>query len=879
MAKGEMDDFLKKYYRILHAGKMDYDVRARLVDNKKKGLLTPEQESWFTDGFFVEDADDSLGYSAAPELSLGNKVELHDNELRKLYKRVAKAMYGMKSASGLYPAKYSDVKKFINQYVDDLKLFPIPKATDECKNAISVLLNLLENHPNKEEIKARIVRTAKTIDNEGKEKLVFSGANPVGALNKFIEEKIKTGKYDEDTNVQNKLKAIANGLYDDWRYSYNPDVVTTAIAPITSSLSTISQESSFEIQDKDIDSNYKDKLNDFEAGYGSDILRKVFYDEDIRNKFAEKDPELVEIITKAEGKLSYQDPNSSEYLSPKSDDVLTPLQQVEKWATDTYNNSIRKYMRLRGDPLLFSGFSKEIFKAIDKEKIKPTDGLDGLLGKTDAIKKRIPNKTVMEHFDWFVATMNDIKNRKPKAVAGAWNNARQMKTVITEIILKASGPGSTNEDMEKAKTAMEIMTAMKYGMMTSKVMDAMRQTDFTIFSDKDLSWNKNDGIKFVTAAFDQSIKAAFLGIGYGVTFVRNKIMMSGMKFNDKTNKNEALAKNIAWEKDNLAKKQKIEPAAINAAITNAEQKRKDNEQILTNAGFDKDDPDANEIKKKDLDTEKDRVEKLLEPHRKKMEDASERKADSQKKQDTYVEQMNTYEQAKDEYEHAEKIINGDDIKEQEAQADAIKNQVSKLQQTLNKPLVDIDGNLITDPVQEQKMREQLAQQIADLTAQYNDKLYEIDNLKNDPNRIPNATKARDAAKDGYDGWTRAQNDYQSAEKDYQNAENDYQSAKQQYENVANANNYKDTTDKIAQYEDATKAIKEANDTIQKKQEELAKWPKENVNKVKELEDFWNFLQTGKAKTYRLFTDRAQKKFDIEKQQLLQDFVSQHGLDI
>ena len=601
MAKGDMDDFLKKYYRILQAGKMEYDVRARLVDNKKKGFLTSEQESWFTDGFFIEDSDDKLGYRAADELSLGNRAELHDNELRKLYKRIAKAMYGMKSASGLYPAKLEHVKNFINNYVDHLKLFPTPKATQECEDAISVLLNLLENHPNKEEIKARIVRTAKTIDNEGKEKQVFSGANPVEALNKFIKEKIKTGKYNEDTNVQNKLKAIATGLYDDWRYSYNPDVVTTAVAPITSSLSAITQENAFEIQDDDIDTKYKSKLDDFEASYGDEILRNIFYDEDIRNKFAEKDPELVEIITKAEGKLSYQDPNSSEYLAPKSTDVLTPLQQVEKWATDTYNNTIRKYRRLRRDPLLFSGFSKEIFKAIDKEKVKPTDGIDGILGKVDAIKKRIPNKTITDHFDWFVETMNQIKATKPKAFAGAWNNARQMKTVITEIILKATGPNAREGDVEKAKTAMEIMTAMKYGMLTSKVMDAMKQTEFSIFSDGKLSWNNNEGTKFVTAAFDKSIKAAFLGVGYGVTIIRNTIMMSGMQFKDKDNKNEALAQNIAWEKNNLARKQKNGPAAIRAAIANAEQKRDDNQKIkndLINTGFKED-----EEKKRKTDIE------------------------------------------------------------------------------------------------------------------------------------------------------------------------------------------------------------------------------------------------------------------------------------
>ena len=65
--------------------------------------------------------------------------------------------------------------------------------------------------------------------------------------------------------------------------------------------------------------------------------------------------------------------------------------------------------------------------------------------------------------------------------------------------------------------------------MTSKVMDAMKQTEFSIFSDGKLSWNQNEGIQFVTRAFDKSIKAAFLAVGYTATIIKNKINLSGMQ--------------------------------------------------------------------------------------------------------------------------------------------------------------------------------------------------------------------------------------------------------------------------------------------------------------------------------------------------------------
>ena len=676
MAKGEVVDFLKAYYRRLHTNAMPDDVLARLVDNKKKGILTPEQESWFTDGFVVEDNDpkNKLKYKPAEELSLSNTDELHKDELRKLYKRIATAMYGMKSASGTYSAEYSDVKKdFVNRYIDELKLFPMSRATNECEDAINSLLNILENNPNKENIKLRIVQKT-SIDG----KQTFAN---VEALDKFINEKLKTEKYNSDTTVQNKLKAIASGLYDDWRYTSKDDSVTEAVYLISDKLSTIIQDSSFEIQDTDIDDR---KLQKFEGGYGADILRTIYADADVRDKFAEKDPDLVKIITdNAEGKISYQDSNSKQYLSPKTEDVLNPAQRVEKWATDSYNNAIRKFTRLRGDPLLFNGFAKEICKALDKEDIKPTDGLNGLLSKADAIKKRIQNKTVVEHFDWFVQTMNEVKDKYPKAVDGAWKNSKQMKAVITEIILKATGPKSTEEDMEKAKTTMQIMSAMKYGMVTSKVSDALKQTDFSLFGDKSLSWNNNEGIQFVTNALDKSIKFAFRAAGFLATMTRNGIFVSNMKFKNKDNKSGPLAKRIAEENKRLEPKREKDREAAEGAITNARQKISDNQTIL-------------------------------------------------------------------------------------------------------------------------------------------------DNLR----------------AEGIDEAT--------------------------VETPENA-------DKVQQFTAATKEIRELNDIIDKRQKAEEDWDKNNMNKVIELEDFWNFLQTGKNRASFRRTSKAQEKYDKNKEQWMADYVAKHGL--
>ena len=105
-----------------------------------------------------------------------------------------------------------------------------------------------------------------------------------------------------------------------------------------------------------------------------------------------------------------------------------------------------------------------------------------------------------------------------------------MKALIRELIIKAVRENKIDE----AKTAMEVLSVIKYGYTTSKIMDAIRKEPLSIFSDKGLSWNKNEGMQFVTNALDRSIKYAFTSLGYGITFVGNAIRLSGSKIKKTT---------------------------------------------------------------------------------------------------------------------------------------------------------------------------------------------------------------------------------------------------------------------------------------------------------------------------------------------------------
>ena len=73
-----------------------------------------------------------------------------------------------------------------------------------------------------------------------------------------------------------------------------------------------------------------------------------------------------------------------------------------------------------------------------------------------------------------------------------------------------------------------------------------------------------------------------------------------------------------------------------------------------------------------------------------------------------------------------------------------------------------------------------------------------------------------------------------------------------------------------------KDIKEINETTQKKQAALDNWDVEHVNKVLELENYWNFLQ-GHATTWAFNTKTEQKKFDKTKENALLTFNKRYGL--
>ena len=267
-----------------------------------------------------------------------------------------------------------------------------------------------------------------------------------------------------------------------------------------------------------------------------------------------RNPVITEPLTEAIKQTDYENKDSKDYVPEKYPDEKTWVQELEDWKNDTYENHFRRFTNpSRGTRLFFSPWSQNIIKAFDKVKIKPTDGLEGILSKkSDILSKLQSSKTSTDHFNWFVDTIEKLKGTMPKAIEGALRNGGQMNQLVSGLIAEAVKQGKTKE----AKTALEILSVAKYGLSTSRTLNKLREDKdlFNVFSNKDLSWNKNEGVKFVTGAIDKTVRAGVLGVGLAVTGARNLISHSRTKIGNDISKNKIL--NDAhkhWNEEDLQK--------------------------------------------------------------------------------------------------------------------------------------------------------------------------------------------------------------------------------------------------------------------------------------------------------------------------------------
>lgn len=496
MADVKMEEFLSQYYMQLHFNNMPAEVFAQFLDFAKKDDFRGNMKHW-KKFLMTVDANGNLVKKDLPDPD-GTEYHLDIDQWQKMFKEFRNAFRKMSANRSTFdnPNNFQtynkDATDFLDEYFGPGKLFEQISASPEADVQLQQLKLILEaNEP------AFTVKLAEW-----------------GQISyRDLVDGLKNQKYNTDAEFQEKVKAVAQ---------YIEYYKTELNIPALQLLDFKKIQDGFEGTTVSAA-----QLNAFRTEYDN-LLRTLYKKDGIRKLFPSD--KINSVLTSAKSVVDYGNSSSDDYVPPKRKDELTPWQQLQKDVGDTYADTLEKYVKFSGDRLFFSDQAKQIVSAIPK-KVKPTDGIGAILSAQSDIEKNLKFKSpkALSHFKWFCKTMGELQNTMKKAFEGALRNGRQMRALIEEMILIAVRDGKEAE----AKTAMEILSVAKYGYTTSKIMDTLGKEQFTIFSDGKLSWNKSEGVAFVTKAMDKSIKAAFMGIGYGITTAVNAINLSGSKFKGK----------------------------------------------------------------------------------------------------------------------------------------------------------------------------------------------------------------------------------------------------------------------------------------------------------------------------------------------------------
>lgn len=499
----KMDEFLLQYYMQLRFNNMPAEVRAQFDTYAKSDDFRGHMKDWkknlMTDGENNPMPDPT---------EVSGQWELSDDEWKKLFRAFQTAFRGMDADRKSFKDN-KDANEFLDEYfgAPDLKLFSNGVANDAADAQIQG------------DFKTFLTTYRQSLEIYFKQWGLVDGDFSYSDL----LDGIKSKKYNTTPAFQEKVKSVAQYLTF---YARQPEFQTALGLQQQNIPDFQAIENGFD--DKTINPQ---KLDYFKRNY-RDLLDTLNKKSKVYDVFKAYDKgKISKPFDEAASKVDYGNRDSDDYVPPKRTDELTPWQQLSKNIGDTWSDYMGKYTKFRGDRLYMSNAAKSIVKALDDKKVKmqPTDGLGKLVDNIDNIKSNLLYKspTAVKHFEWMGKTLKELKDTMPKAFAGALSHGGQMRAIVSEIIMRAVRDGK----MDEAKTAMEVLSVIKYGYTTSKIMDALGKEKLSIFSDGKLSWNKNEAVQFVTTAMDKSIKWAFMGIGYGITIAGNAYNLHGSKFN------------------------------------------------------------------------------------------------------------------------------------------------------------------------------------------------------------------------------------------------------------------------------------------------------------------------------------------------------------
>ena len=808
----KMDDFVLQYYMQYRFNHMPPEVRAQFDVYVKSDDFRGNMKTWKkklmhqgTNGRWTE--------NAMPDpLNSASEFFMEDGEWKKFFVAFQNAFRNMSVDREKLEKNSPDAVKFLDEYFGNspsqifTNSIANPTAEDFINNDFK---NFLTKYKTRLEVQ---FQNWGILDKDFTYSQLLSG--------------ISSKKYNSSPSFQKKIKKIAQYIdaystSEEFRsvLRLGPGDTIPDVSPIING---------FDDERVDPSKMALFKGDASRRGDYVDLLNTLVKNKKIYDVFKQYDDGKVSgKVEEANSKLDYENKESKDYVPPKRSEELTFYQKLKGDVSDTIEDYLDKYLKASGDRLYFSESAKLIVKAIGKS-YKPTEGLDKILEKKSDIKNSLMYKSprATDHFDWFVKTMEELKTSMPKTFAGALKNGRQLKAIVEELIMKAVRENKIDE----AKTAMEILSVVKYGYTNSKIMEAFNKSDLTIFSDKDLSWNKNEGVKFVMTAFDYTIKKGLQVVGYTLTGIGNMIMLSGSKFNGKADRLKNLRNQWTTNNDaerTAAEQQRRVEDPLDQSVITAQRSVLSG---LNTAGFNE----------------------STMPRRKRQMQAAQNSA--KVAHDDYI-------QAKENFERADDIVNARrQISSVLGQRNALKQKIADLEAKFNDPATY--AGLTTEAAS--ALAQDILARKREAEAEKEQKYEEARELTANLRGLYSRDQIRDAVRDR-----------PALLSAMQNAESRY-NTRQSYSDYMEQ--------KINEYENATGLVAEATERINKRNEEIRTWDDKHKDSYKELVAFWDMLETGRnlhlGKFYSWSLGSAKKKqnaFDAVKIAQFNQYAANYSL--
>ena len=767
-----LQKFIKDYFGLLNLKKMPETVKShydKLVANNDFPNKTVK--SW------AKSMDANGQWKKLPDFST-----LSDEELNLLYIDLLRTFGVMSSHMEKLD---EDTKNFVNKFYGAGKLLNVPAIQPNIKQQIDGLIQLLLNDSNvatlasldygEDEILKEVSLGRKKHESDEVKRLIFKTV-------KNLQQAL------QDPNYQQYLSGPLA--------QFNLNDIQKAIKPFSIDDVTDQNRNDLKTNCPKIFETLFEKKKTFEA----------FKNYEPGEKFVSEQIDKALSDTDYTGKI-----NAENYVAPEYKDKgkLNWHQELDKKLKDTYSDVLKKYLTLHRANLTITKAAPVILKQFDEAEIKPTDGIKAILEKADTITNKLKGKepfAAADHFKWMIDKLTSYdKNGLNKVLAGALYNRRQMDHIIEQMIFDAVDEGK----IDQAKTAMEVLSIMQYGMFTSRRMDAINQTDMTILSDGKLSWNKNEGIQFVTKAMDKTLKTGIQLAGYTTTAIANKVFRRPSRVLEKSKLKDKLVdkkNDLDAEKTSFNTDKQTQDATDNAEIQR-------NNNRITASGI------ANDT---DLTNKKNQL-----ANDRNIEDA--KKSSFESAEQTFAQ----WEQHKSDYERLRQLsIDRVNISREIGQ---LKSEL----RAMSNPATDQNAEFEAE-AKKQELNTKL-QSLNSLEQEY-------ENIKN---RYPFKTVNRTTGATVIHPYNRRA--YNTAEINMNNAKNAYEQQKNDNDNLQH---------NINEYENAKDIIKETQKQIDDRQNKADKWDEEHKNGYTELWAHWEFLQSGKTKSlFHISTKKLQKKMD------------------